>query len=72
GASDSLWAWTVTLAMVVVAVIAPLQGAWSDRTGRRMVLLRGWALLSLSPHLFRLCDPIHPDSWDTPRFDPLP
>lgn len=47
GASDSLWAWTVTLAMVVVAVIAPLQGAWSDRTGRRMVLLRGWALLCI-------------------------
>ncbi|MEB3299186.1 MAG: MFS transporter [Candidatus Sericytochromatia bacterium] len=51
-ASDSLWAWTVTAAMVVVAVVAPLQGAWSDRTGRRMVLLRGWALLCIGVTLF--------------------
>lgn len=51
-ASDSLWAWTVTLAMVVVAIIAPLQGAWSDRTGRRMILLRGWALVCIGVTLF--------------------
>ncbi len=41
----TLYTWIVSLTMLCVAVVAPVLGAWSDASGRRMGMLRAFTLL---------------------------
>lgn len=47
----TLYSWLVSLTMLVVAVLGPWLGAWADAGGRRILWLRGFALVGVAATL---------------------
>lgn len=43
--AQSLWAWGLTVAGLLIAVLAPVLGAVADRSGRRIVWIAGFSVL---------------------------
>jgi len=57
----TLYSWLVSMTMLLVAIVAPPLGAWSDATGRRMAALR--ALTIVGAATTALLATVGPGAW---------